>query len=151
MFIDEGIDKELREKIRETFSVSEDARFVRRLDVLSVVLDGNPVDKVAIMFSINRSSVFKWLKIAREKGIEALRDQRRPGRPSKLHDEVKVRLKAELGRSPKSLGYNRYMWDGPLLSHHLTRVYKVRLSVRQCQRLFHELDFSPHPTAKGSA
>ena len=146
-----AVDDELREKIRETFSASEDARFVRRLDVLSVVLDGKPVDKAAEMFGIHRSSIFKWLKKARANGVETLRDQSRAGRPGKLDDEMKTKLRAELKKSPKSLGYNRYRWDGPLLSHHLERVYKVKLSVRQCQRLFHELDFSPHQTAKGSA
>jgi len=78
------IDDELREKIKDIFSVSQDARFVRRLDVLSVVLDGTPVDKASNLFGFHRSTIFSWLKTAREKGIEALMGKSRSGRPSKL-------------------------------------------------------------------
>jgi transposase len=34
------------------------------------------------------------------------------------------------------------LWDGVLLSHHLEKNYSVSLSVRQCQRLFHQMGFS---------
>jgi transposase len=39
------------------------------------------------------------------------------------------------------LGYGQNLWDGKLLSHHLSRSYGVNLGVRQCQRLFHQLGF----------
>lgn len=34
------------------------------------------------------------------------------------------------------------LWDGKLLSHHIEKVYQVKLGVRQCQRLFNKLGFS---------
>jgi transposase len=33
------------------------------------------------------------------------------------------------------------MWDGRLLSHHLLKVYGIKLGVRQSQRLFKKLGF----------
>ncbi|TRZ49465.1 winged helix-turn-helix domain-containing protein [bacterium] len=33
------------------------------------------------------------------------------------------------------------LWDGKLLSHHLSEKYDVSLGVRQCQRLFTHLGF----------
>jgi transposase len=144
------IDKELREKIREVFSASEGARFVRRLDILSVVLDGQSVEKVSELFRMNRSSIFSWFKKAREEGIDSLRDLKKPGRASRISEEVKSNLVDELKKPPRSLGYNKQRWDGPLLSHHLKKVYQIDLGVRQCQRLFHKLGFSPYPSKKSS-
>jgi transposase len=63
------IDKELREKIWKVFSASEDVRFVRRLDILSVVIDGQSVEKASELFKMNRSSIFGWFKKAREETI----------------------------------------------------------------------------------
>ena len=42
--------------------------------------------------------------------------------------------------APKKYGYN--VWDGPSLSAYIKKTYAVKLSVRQCQRLFHTLGFS---------
>jgi transposase len=33
------------------------------------------------------------------------------------------------------------LWDGKLLSHHLSETYEIDLGVRQCQRLFKQLGF----------
>jgi transposase len=52
------------------------------------------------------------------------------------------KLQNEIQCSPRELGYTQNLWDGLLLSHHLTKNYSVSLSVRQCQRLFHQLGFS---------
>ena len=41
---------------------------------------------------------------------------------------------------PKAYGYN--VWDGPALSDYIKKTFGVRLCVRQCQRLFHNLGFS---------
>jgi transposase len=51
-------------------------------------------------------------------------------------------LRKELRRYPRDLGYDQNLWDGVLLSHHLEKNYSILLSVRQCQRLFHQMGFS---------
>ncbi len=42
---------------------------------------------------------------------------------------------------PRNFGYGQNLWDGKLLSHHIEKVYHVKLGVRQCQRLFNKLGF----------
>jgi hypothetical protein len=73
-----------------------------------------------------------------------------PGYGKANEQGVRVRLSAselqklgnEIQRSPRELGYDQNLWDGVLLSHHLAKDYSVSFSVRQCQRLFHQLGFS---------
>ncbi len=50
-------------------------------------------------------------------------------------------INSDLRNDPRNLGYSQNLWDGKLLSYHLENVYKVKLGVRQCQRLFNKLGF----------
>ena len=75
-----------------------------------------------------------------EGGFEALRPKKQPGRPHKLTKEQKEEIKDAILSEPSIHGYN--VWDGPSLSDFIFRKYEVKLGVRQCQRLFHQLGFS---------
>ncbi len=59
-----------------------------------------------------------------------------------INDADRLKLKSDLEKSPKDLGYDQARWDGKLLSHHLKVQYSVELRVRQCQNLFKQLGFS---------
>jgi hypothetical protein len=39
------------------------------------------------------------------------------------------------------LKYSQNLWDGKLVSHHLSESYEIDLGVRQCQQLFKQLGF----------
>ena len=132
----------IRERIRTYFNVNEDARFVRRLDVLSIICDGHPIGYVADLFNINKTTVQRWIHRLNESGFDGLRDQSGRGRKSKLSDQDRVKLQEDLTLSPKEFGYEQARWDGKLLSHHLKIHYNVQLKIRQCQYLFKQLGFS---------
>ena len=59
----------------------------------------------------------------------------------------------DLRKNPRDFGYSQNLWDGKLLSHHLKEKYSIVLRTRQCQRIFHKLNFrlrKPRPViAKG--
>ena len=50
-------------------------------------------------------------------------------------------LQADLRKTPRDFGLPATLWDGPVLSEHLRRRYAVDLGVRQCQRLFRQMEF----------
>jgi ribosomal protein L36 len=54
------IDK-VKNKIKSFFSAHEDARFVRRLNVIALICDGHPIHYVADLFDINPSTVQRWI------------------------------------------------------------------------------------------
>ena len=58
-----------------------------------------------------------------------------------LDEKTRQRVGQDLRGSPRQFGYGQNLWDGKLLSHHLSERYSVQLGVRQCQRLFRELGF----------
>jgi transposase len=94
------------------------------------------------LFGINSTTVQRWIHRLNESGFQGLKDKPGRGRRSKLNDNDRLRLKSDLERSPKDLGYDQARWDGKLLSHHLKLQYGVELKVRQCQNLFKQLGFS---------
>ena len=64
-----------------------------------------------------------------------------PDDPPSLSDDQMKEIRKALSKDPKSVGYNQNLWDGKLLSHHISVQFGILLSVRQCQRLFQKLEF----------
>jgi transposase len=143
-------DAQLLTKIQNYFKKSEDAKFIRRLDIMNLVLSGIPVQQVANLYNIHRSTIYSWLDKAKKLGIETLKDVPKEGRPSQIMDTELKKIKKDLQKQPGYFGYKDSIWSGKLLSYHLNSKYGIELSVRQCQRLFHKLDFSPKETSISS-
>jgi transposase len=135
--------EKIKAEIQNYFAVNEDARFVRRIDVIALICNGHAVNYVAGLFGINSTAVQRWIHRLNESGLQGLKDKPGRGRRSKFNDNDRLRLKSQLEKSPKDLGYDQARWDGKLLSPHLKVKYGVELKVRQCQNLFKQLDFSP--------
>jgi transposase len=134
--------EELREGTKRYLSTHEEARFVRRLDLLLLISSGEKVSHLSKVYGISPVTMQRWVHRFNEEGIDGLRDQAKKGRPRRLTDEQKSMLKRELMDNPISMGYRQGHWDGKLLSFHLMKKYKVSYKVRRCQMLFHELGFS---------
>ena len=60
-----------------------------------------------------------------DQGLGGLQDTPRSGRPARLSQMERERLRQDLLHSPRELGYDQNLWDGVLLSHHLAHKYSV--------------------------
>lgn len=127
--------------IQQEITRSEEARYDHRLHGLLLVCKGYSCNRTADLLGQSPRTVVSWVRRFEERGLAGLQDQERPGRPSSLESGHTERVAGDLRRSPRDLGYEQNLWDGKLLSHHLDKTYKVRIGVRQCQRLFHALGF----------
>jgi transposase len=108
---------------------------------------------VAKWFEQDQRTVERWIKRFNLRGLDGLREGEHPGRPTRLTEAQWADVGVALRTAPRELGYNQNLWDGKLLSHHLAERHNVTLSVRECQRVFHRLEFrkrKPRPViAKG--
>lgn len=132
----------VKAEVQEYFTLHEDARFVRRLDVILLICDGHSLTYIADLFRIRSTTVQRWIHRLNESGLDGLKDQPGRGRRSRLSREDYERLRGDLEKSPQFFGYDVARWDGKLLSHHLKVQYGIGLKVRQCQNLFKKLGFS---------
>lgn len=133
---------QVKNKIKNFFSAHEDARFVRRLDVIALICDDHPIHYVAGLFGINPTTVQRWVHRINESGFGGLNDKSGRGRRSQLIDTDRRQLKKDIEGPPSKFGYEQSRWDGKLLSHHLKVHYGIHIKVRQCQYLFKHLGFS---------
>ena len=134
--------EKVKNEIQTYFNANEDARFVRRIDVVALICNGHALNYVAGLFGLNSTTVQRWIHRLNESGFQGLKDKPGRGRRSQISDADRLKLKSDLEKSPKDLGYDQARWDGKLLSHHLKVQYSVELRVRQCQNLFKQLGFS---------
>jgi len=128
--------------IEDEISRTKEGRYFHRLDVILYVLHGASSYDAARLFGHSPRTIEYWVHRLVSNGLNGLWEGDRTGRPGRLSAAELQKLRKEIQRSPRESGYDQNLWDGVLLSHHLTKEYSISLSVRQCQRLFHKLGFS---------
>lgn len=141
--------EELLRQGKAIMSSSDESRFHFRVFAVNMVLSGFPASEIGKLAGVSKVAVSSWVKTADEKGFDALKSKKRAGRPPKLTDEQKRSVDLALQANPNNYGYK--LWDGPSLSAYIADAFGVKMSIRQCQRLFHELGFShirpqPYPS-----
>lgn len=126
------------QKIVRTVS---DAEYRHKVEMVNLVLSGLTPSYLSAYCGHSKRTITLWVKIADEQGFEALKPRKPTGRPPKLTKgqmrEIRTTLEED---DPEKYGHN--VWDGPSLSARIEAAYAVKLSIRQCQRLFHKLGFS---------
>lgn len=127
--------------VRNEIGRSEDARYDHRLHGILLICRGMSCYEVGNLFGDNPRTIENWVKRFETNGFAGLEEKPRTGRPSRLKTQDFIQVGRDLRRTPYEFGYMQNLWDGKLLSHHLSKVYNVQLGIRQCQRLFHKLQF----------
>ena len=128
--------KEIIEEIRR----SDESKYDHRLHGILLVANGMSPYRVSEFIGNSPKSVENWINTFLKDGFDGLREPRRPGRPARLSD-VMDRIALDLRKNPIDLGYSQNLWNGKLLSHHLSARYSIDLGTRQCQRIFRKLGF----------
>ena len=111
-----------------------------RISMVLLVLKGMPALQLAEFSDCEARTIQLWVDAVDKSGFDALRPQSKSGRRKKLDDKQKATIKKALSADPSLEGYT--VWDGITLSDYIAGKFGVSLSVRSCQRLFHELGFS---------
>ena len=131
----------MRIAIQQEIHRSEESRYDHRLHGVLLVCSGLSCYEVACLFGQSPRTVQYWVRRFRDGGFSGLQEGERAGRPPSLDEATLQVIGKDLRKNPQVFGYVQNLWDGKLLSHHLSAKYGVRLGVRQCQRLFHRLGF----------
>jgi len=122
-------------------SSTQDTKYQHKVEMVNLVLSGLTPSYLSQYCGDSKNTITLWVKIVDEHGFEALKEKNHPGRPPKLNSKQLSEIYAVLKEDdPKKYGFN--VWDGPSLSAYIEKIYSVKLCVRQCQRMFHNLGFS---------
>ncbi len=128
--------------VEDEISHTAESKYYHRLHVVLHVLKGESCYTAAMRYNHSPRSVENWIHRLTTHGLAGLWEGERSGRPCRLSESQQKKMRKQLLLSPRKFGYDQNMWDGPLLSYHLEKQFKVQLRVRQCQNLFHHLGFT---------
>ncbi len=131
----------IRIAVQQEILRSDESRYDHKLHGILLVSSGYSSAEVANLFGHSPRTLQYWVHRFEQSGFAGLQEASRPGRPTMLDPRIRNRLGRDLRRAPRELGYTQNLWDGKLLSHHLSQRFGVQLGVRQCQRWFHQLGF----------
>ena len=120
---------------------SNESRYDHRLHGVLLVSQGFSCYEVGSMLGHTPKTIETWINQFNVKGFAALQEEFKPGRPPSLNETMISSINSDLRTNPGTFGYSQNFWDGKLLSYHIEKVYKIKLGVRQCQRLFNKLGF----------
>lgn len=126
----------LQDEIRR----SEEARYDHRLHAVLLVAKGMSCPKAAELLGDSERTVRFWIDRYLRDGLQGLIEEERPGRPGRLTADQIERIGTVLRVTPEDVGL-RGIWDGKTLSAFIHQEFDIDLGVRQCQRLFRQLDF----------
>ena len=126
--------------LQQEINRHQDARYDHRLHCVSLVAAGMACEQVARVFGDSPRSVVNWVRRFQRQGLAGLAEGNHSGRPGRLSAEQLEEVRALVRQPPKETGLSANLWDGKTLARCLQERYQIPLGVRQCQRLFHQLD-----------
>ena len=91
-------------------------RLVERARIIMQLLDGIPVNKVALAVGAGQNTVIKWRNRFVTHGVNGLHDQPRSGKPAKYDGAFRNRILQTLELPPPK---GQACWDGPTIAKHL--------------------------------
>lgn len=130
------------DELVELYKKEKNSKLKERYHALFLMHEFANCTIVAELIKKSRRTIQTWVKVFNEGGLETIAPNSPPGRPSSLSEEQKESLKADVVTHPRELGYEFSNWEGKSVAHHIKQKFSVELSVRQAQRLLHEIGFT---------
>ncbi len=115
-----------------------------RIRAVKQVEAGESPERVIQALGFHRSSIYNWLALYREGGIEALRSRKAAGREPKLKGKQLQRLYDIItSNNPLNLKFEFALWTQAMIRDLIRDKFNVRLSDVSVGRLLHKLGLSP--------
>ena len=127
--------------LQQEIQRSEESRYDHRLHGVLLVAQGVTCPEVARLLGDAPRSVEYWVHRYEQEGLAGLTEGERSGRPGRLSEKQLKEINRVLRAKPDDAGMRVNLWDGKTLSAWIEKTYQVQLGVRQCQRLFRQLEF----------
>ena len=102
----------LQDEIRR----SEESRYDHRLHGVLLVAHGMTCPEAAALLGDAPRTVEYWIRGFEQRGLAALREGDRSGRPGRLSEKHLRAINAALRRMPRELGLGGNVWDGKTLA-----------------------------------
>lgn len=121
----------------------ETSETIRRMAVRRVK-EGEAPGIVIGSYGLCRTTIYKWLKIARKGGETALAARKHPGRKPALTPRQKLKVRHWInGKDPRQYGFDFGLWTRQIVAALIAQKFGVQVGVTAVGRLLAELDITP--------
>lgn len=128
--------------------VKMDEAAKRRVRAGRLLMKGEKPAKVAELVGAPRQTVYRWLSVLNEGGIEALRVMSKGGRPSQMSEEQFAQLRELLLQGPLANGYATDLWTLKRIRLLIEKHFEVTFSDVHVWRLLGAMGFSSQKPEK---
>lgn len=119
--------------------VKSDKACATRGRAVLLFLKETPIKTIASSFGKTSRTIYRWINKVKY-GWKSLKTKKSPGRPSKLNNRQKYRVKQAIQKKTNTFGFN--VWDSKSLKQFIKNHWSIELSISSCCNLFHNLGFS---------
>ena len=125
-------------------STTAEQRNQKRKEVVeAIVIRQEPAYLVSRIFNIRERTLFNWLALYRSGGWDALKEEKRSGRPKKLSGfEMQWIYEVVSSGTPDQHKFDFFLWTLNALRALIKRELKVSLSKSSVSRLLNNLGLS---------
>jgi len=115
----------------------------RRLLAVQRVFDGYPIEEVADILGVHRTTVSRWVAAFRALGIAGLSVGASPGRPRKLTSTQEKIVLRWLSDDPTEHGFSTSLWTADRLGQLIERELDVAFNPRYLSSWLRDRGFTP--------
>jgi transposase len=113
-----------------------------RLQAVALHEQGLLLDEIAELLDRSQRAVEKWIKIARDQGLDALRAKPHAGAAPKLDAAQRADLRRRIIAGARAAGFDTDLWTCPRVRQLIEQVYGVTYHVDYLPCLLRTLGFS---------
>jgi len=122
---------------------TEEQHLIRKLAVQRV-FDGESAAEVTRSFGLGDKTIFNWLKVAKEKGIDALAPKARTGRNRMLSPLEEQEIKHWIiGGDPRQHGFDFGLWTRQIVAELILEKFKIEMSLSGVGKVLRRLGLTP--------
>ncbi len=120
----------------------------RRVRAGRLLLKGKKPAVVAATVGAPRQTVYRWLGVLQEEGIDGLREMSKGGRPSLMSDEQIGELREALLAGPMAAGYGTDLWTLKRVRLLIEKRFGIKYSDVNVWRILGAMGFSSQKPEK---
>ena len=134
-------DHHTTEELQTLYRVEKNARLARRIHGIYLASKGLSCAQIMAVTSDARRTIQQWVRKYNEKGLAGLKDQPRPGQPTKLPRKAELKFRKRLAAGPTAKDGVSVL-NGPAIRRILEREFGVLYSRPGLYDLLHRLGYS---------
>ena len=129
-------------KLRRQAERDGQSRVARRLHAVVLNMDGRSSGEISDILKVARSNVSQWLANFERRGVEALLEGQRPGRPCGLESSDLKALKDIVDSGPVAYGFTGGVWTSPMVARVISEEFGRTYHPGHVRKILYALDFS---------